>query len=127
MSCNRGQEQAYRSFLDQSEYFCDIPDIDIKATDVDGHMFTKMGVKVRDEIVALGAQVSEAEVKSSLQTIDINEFKKVIDENREDYEILDMRNTYEYKLGHFKGAIPAGTINFREVQDLFDKYKEKFE
>jgi UPF0176 protein len=37
-----------------------------------------------------------------------------------------MRNDYERQLGHFKGAIPAGTLNFREVHELVEKYKEKF-
>ncbi len=36
-----------------------------------------------------------------------------------------MRNDYEYRLGHFKGAIPAGTVNFREVPQLLERYKEK--
>ena len=36
-----------------------------------------------------------------------------------------MRNDYEYRLGHFKGAIPAGTVNFREVPQLLAKYREK--
>lgn len=38
-----------------------------------------------------------------------------------------MRNTYEYKLGHFKGALPAGTVNFREMKELIAKYREKFQ
>lgn len=37
-----------------------------------------------------------------------------------------MRNDYEYELGHFKNAIPAGTINFREVPDLIERYKAEF-
>lgn len=36
-----------------------------------------------------------------------------------------MRNDYEYRLGHFKGAIPAGTVNFREVPQLLERYRAK--
>ena len=113
-------------YLSTSPYFQDIPDIDIKATEVDEHCFDKMICKVRDEIVDLGETVTQAEVDASLQLLDVDDFKKVVDEQSDDRAILDMRNTYEYKLGHFKGALPAGTINFRETKDLFEKYKEKF-
>jgi UPF0176 protein len=51
--------------------------------------------------------------------------KRIIDDQDDEWAILDMRNDYERKLGHFKGAIPAGTVNFREVQDLIDTYKER--
>ncbi|MBP6910158.1 hypothetical protein KBC03_01005 [Patescibacteria group bacterium] len=36
------------------------------------------------------------------------DFKKLIDSgDLDDRVIVDMRNDYEYKLGHFKNAIPA--------------------
>ena len=50
----------------------------------------------------------------------------MIDTEDKDWVILDMRNSYEYKLGHFKNAIPAGTINFREVENLMEDYKNQF-
>jgi len=126
VSCNKGQLEAYRLYLQNSEYFADIPDIDIKATSVKAHAFDKMRVKYRKEIVALGMQVKQEEVETAYQKISIDEFKQIVESDDPDYEILDMRNTYEYKLGHFKKAIPAATINFREVQDLTEKYLEKF-
>jgi len=30
------------------------------------------------------------------------EFKRIVDEEDDNYLILDMRNDYEYRLGHFK-------------------------
>jgi predicted sulfurtransferase len=50
---NAGQIKAYRLYLQASKYFKDIPDIDIKATQVDDYYFDKMIVKYRKEIVAL--------------------------------------------------------------------------
>jgi UPF0176 protein len=85
-----------------------------------------MQVKYRKEIVALGVSVTQQEVETAYQKVSVDEFKNIIESNDLNYEILDMRNTYEYKLGHFKKAIPAATINFREVQDLTEKYLEKF-
>lgn len=85
-----------------------------------------MVVKYRKEIVTLGMTVNQSEVENAYQKISVDAFKKIVDSQDPEYEILDMRNTYEYKLGHFKSAIPAATINFREVQDLTEKYLEKF-
>lgn len=126
VSCNTGQLQAYRHFLASSKYFNNIPDIDIKATTIKEHAFAKMIVKYRREIVALGVNVSQHDVENAYQKISVDEFKKIVESDDPNYEILDMRNTYEYKLGHFKKAIPAATVNFREVQDLTEKYLEKF-
>lgn len=127
ISGNTWQIMAYKMFLAQNTYFTDIPDIDIKATDVDNHQFEKMIVKYRPEIVALGKQVTADQVRSSDKQITIDEMKRIIDDWDEEWEILDMRNDYERQLWHFKGAIPAGTNNFREVQDLITRYKEKLQ
>lgn len=125
VSGNEWQLWAYRQYLLQNPYFAHIADIDEKASTVAGHAFDKMIVRYRQEIVALGKTITAAQVQQSLQEISPDDLKKVIDTNNDDYVILDMRNSYEYKLGHFKNAIPAGTINFREMQDLIKQYKEK--
>lgn len=126
MSGNLGQCRAYRLYLESSQYFKNIADIDTKATLVAGHQFAKLTVKSRDEIVVLGGKVTEEEVKKYRKELTPEAFKKIIDEGKaDDYIILDMRNDYEYRLGHFKGAIPAGTVNFREVPKLLERYREK--
>jgi UPF0176 protein len=126
VSGNLGQCRAYRLYLNSSQYFNNIADIDTKATLVTGHQFPKLTVKIRDEIVVLGEKVTEDEVKKYKKELTPAEFKKIIDEEKTDeYLILDMRNDYEYQLGHFKWAIPAGTVNFREVPELLARYKEK--
>jgi len=37
-----------------------------------------------------------------------------------------MRNNHEYKVGHFKNAIPANTLNFRELESEIENYKKQF-
>ncbi len=122
---NIWQIQAYKLYLAASKYFKDIPDIDTKATMVDGHCFEKMIVKYRKEIVALWEVVNQKMIEQSHKEIRIDEFKNILDKAPESITVLDMRNDFEYQLGHFKHAIPAGTINFREVKSLIKKYKEK--
>ncbi len=126
VSGNLGQCQAYRLFLKNSKYFKEATDIDTKATLVDGHQFPKLTVKIRDEIVVLGEKVTQDEVKKFRRELTPEQFKTIIDEGKtDDYLILDMRNDYEYQLGHFKWAIPAGTVNFREVPRLLEHYRDK--
>lgn len=123
---NLGQCRAYRMFLETSKYFRDISDIDTKSTPVDGHEFPRMSVKIRPEIVTLGVKVTADEVKQYKKELTPEEFKAILDGDKaDDYLILDMRNDYEYRLGHFKNAIPAGTVNFREVPNLLKEYGEK--
>jgi len=126
VSGNLGQCRAYRMYLESTKYFKNIADIEPKATLVSGHQFPKLTVKVRNEIVVLGEKVTQEEVKKYKKEFTPEEFKKIIDEGKLDnYIILDMRNDYEYRLGHFKGAIPAGTVNFREVPQLLERYRSK--
>ena len=61
-----------------------------------------MSVKIRHEIVTLGEKVTRGEVDKYHQEINIEDFKKVIDNADDEYAILDMRNNYEYRLGHFR-------------------------
>lgn len=123
---NIGQLHALLLYLDNNEYFKDIPDIDTKATRVDEHKFPKMIVRYKKEIVALGEVYTAADIEKVKSKMSVEEFKKVMDEENDDYLILDMRNNYEYKLGHFKKAIPAGTVSFQDLQSIIDHYKEQF-
>lgn len=121
-----GQIKAYRLYLDSIPYFRNIEDIDDKACRVDSHKFNKMIVRYRKEIVALGKNFSAEQIRKATHKISIDDFKKLLENDDESHIILDMRNDYEYKLGHFKNAVPAGTIQFREVPYLVDDYKRQF-
>ena len=126
-TCNDWQLQAYKLYLQNSKYFSDVCEqIDEKSSPVNKHMFDKMIVKYRKEIVSLGKTINQESFERSLQEISDQELKSVIDSNNPEWVILDMRNSYEYKLWHFKNAIPAWTINFREVESLLEEYKQQF-
>ena len=124
---NEGQIQAYKLYLENHPLWKDIEDIDIKSSPTDGHAFPRMQVKVRKEIVSLGKKYSREEIEKAGNRMSIEDFKDLIDNgNADDYIILDMRNNHEYKLGHFKNAIPADTLTFKELEDKIDDYKEQF-
>lgn len=124
---NTGQIQAYTLYLQNHPLWKDIPDIDIKSSKVDGHQFPRMQVKVRDEIVVLWKKYDAQKVEQAGNRMDIQEFKDLLDnKNPDDYVVLDMRNNHEYKLGHFKNAIRANTLNFRDLEENIEQYKKEF-
>ena len=123
---NDGQKEALILYLESNSYFKNIPDIETKSTPVPDHQFPKMIVRYKKEIVGLGAIYDASEIIESKFKISTEEFKKVIDEgDSSEYLILDMRNNYEYELGHFKNAEPAGTMTFRETEKYISDYRTK--
>ncbi len=124
---NEGQIRAYKLYLDAHPLFNNPPDLDIKSTPVDGHKFPRMSVKHREEIVALGQKFSKEEIEEAGNRMSIEEFKELLDNGSiDDYIVLDMRNNHEYQLGHFKNAIPANTLTFRELEKEIENYKKQF-
>lgn len=124
---NEGQILAYKLFLQNHPLWKDIPDIDIKSSPTDGHKFPRMQVKVREEIVALGKKYSKEEIEQAGNRMSIEAFKDLLEnKSPDDYIVLDMRNNHEYKLGHFKNAIPANTLNFRDLEENIEEYKKIF-
>jgi predicted sulfurtransferase len=91
--------QAYKSYLKQNPYFSDVEDqIDEKCSVVSEHMFERMVVKYRQEIVTLGKAINQESFERSLQELDDRQLKQIIDQDDPNRVILDMRNSYEYKL-----------------------------
>jgi UPF0176 protein len=124
---NQGQIQAYRLYLDAHPLWKWIEDIDIKSSPVDGHQFPRMQVKEKNEIVGLGIKYTAEEIESAGNRMQVEEFKKILDTgNIDDYIVLDMRNNHEYQLGHFKNAIPADTLTFKELENKIEDYKKEF-
>lgn len=123
-SATEGQKNALLLYLDSHPLFNNIPDIEIKSTPVSDHLFPKMIVRYKKEIVGLGETYKASEIEESKFKIRTDEFKQIIDVgNPSDYLILDMRNNYEYELGHFKNAQPAGTMTFRETEKFIADYR----
>ena len=127
VTCNEWQLKAYKLYLDNHELFNNPDDFDIKATKVNWHKFPKMSVKFKEEIVSLWKVYTKEEIETAWNRMSIDDFKNLIDsEDPDNYIILDMRNNHEYRLGHFKNAIPANTLNFRDLEAEIEDYKKQF-
>lgn len=72
--------------------------------------FGKMKVHVKKEIVPLGIEGVDA--RRTGINVSPQDWRELIKDP--DLVLLDNRNSFEYRLGHFQGAIDPQVINFRD-------------
>ena len=75
--------------------------------------FARMKVHVRPEIVAVGVPALPVEAGASLAPQAWREFIA-----RDDVVVIDNRNSVEFRLGHFKGAVDPQVANFRDFPEF---------
>lgn len=90
-------------------------DMQIKTSKGQGTAFPKLSVKVRNEIV--GTQFDAKKVDPRVKTAPrlTPEDLRSWYENDKDFVIVDMRNDYEFRSGHFAGSINPGLENSRDL------------
>ncbi|MGY3190011.1 oxygen-dependent tRNA uridine(34) hydroxylase TrhO [Lysinibacillus sp. TE18511] len=91
----------------------------------DGHAFKKMHVRPRRELVNLGLEEDVNPHELTGRYLTPEQFlAEMQDENT---VVLDVRNTYEYDVGHFRGAIRPDVQNFRDTPEWVRANRELFE
>jgi len=109
-----GATQEFSVWILENQLFADMS---IKTSEGSGASFPKLKIKVRDQIVGTQFTKEEADPeKSTVPHLKPEELKKWYEE-REDFVIVDMRNTYEYAVGHFKNSINPGLENSRDLKE----------
>ena len=94
------------------------------ALEDDGKSFWVLSVKVRKKIVADGIEDASFNMENRGAYLSAEEFNRLT-ENPETI-VVDMRNYYEYEVGHFENALEVSSDTFREqlpmaVEMLEDK------
>lgn len=93
----------------------DFSDLWFKHSPGNGKAFRGLKIKVRSEIVTLGLGEKDVDPTQSTGThIEPHTLKSWI-LSGEEFEIVDMRNDYEFKVGHFKNSINPNLENFRDL------------
>jgi UPF0176 protein len=82
------------------------------AVDDDGKSFWVLKIKLRDKIVADGIDDPAFSMERKGKYVDAEAFNRLAGEP--DTIVVDMRNHYEYEVGHFEGAIEIPSDTFRE-------------
>ncbi len=92
-----------------------------------GKSFYVLDVKVRHKIVADGISDPNFDMANRGKYVNAEEFNSLT--NEPDTVIIDMRNHYEYEVGHFENAIEVPSDTFREqlpmAVDMMKADKEK--
>ena len=110
----------YQRFMIQDSGF---RDIQFKISDGTGTAFPKLSVKVRSEIVA--GRLGDENIKPWQMTgkyLQPEELHQWINSKKEFY-IIDMRNDFEYEVGHFDNSIFSGMATFADLPKVLPKIK----
>lgn len=82
------------------------------AVDDDGKSFWVLKIKVRDKIVADGITDASFNMDNKGKYVNAQQANELI--NDPDTVFVDMRNHYEYEVGHFENAIEVPSDTFRD-------------
>jgi len=94
------------------------------ALEDDGKSFWALRLKVRAKIVADGIDDPTFSMEKTGQYLKANEYNKLAEQP--DTIIVDMRNHYEYEVGHFENAIEVPSDTFRDQLPMaVDMLKDK--
>ena len=116
-----GETESTENFL--KELFEDerLSDIEVKRSVGDGKAFVRQSVKVRDEIVSTKFDIREVDPRlKTAARLTPEELRKWYEEQR-DFVVVDMRNDYEYRSGHFKNSINLGLQASRDLPAALEK------
>lgn len=94
------------------------------AVDDDGKSFYALDIKVRKNIVADGITDETFDMANRGRYVNAEDFNRLT--NDPDTIVIDMRNHYEYEVGHFENAIEIPSDTFREQLPMaVDMMKDK--
>lgn len=118
------QTERYMEALRQDPRFADMW---FKVDEADDHVFRKMFVRAKDELVTFRVEDRTDPNEITGRYLSPEEFYDAM--QRDDVVILDGRSDYEYDLGHFKNAIRPDIKSFREfpewIRDNMAQYRNK--
>lgn len=125
ISVHESQFENFKSFLDSYEQLKGIR-LNI-AVDNDGKSFWVLKIKCREKIVADGITDPDFNMINKGKYVNAEEFNKLSTDP--DTVIVDMRNHYEYEVGHFENAIEVPSDTFREqlpmAAEMLQEKKDK--
>ena len=97
------------------------PGADVKIHQYDEHPFARLAIKERKQLVALDRPV---DFSKQAQHATPEEWKSMLDEGDAETLVLDVRNDYEWDVGHFSGAEKPRMDTFREFDALAEKLSQ---
>ncbi|WP_284928391.1 oxygen-dependent tRNA uridine(34) hydroxylase TrhO [Candidatus Phytoplasma sp. AldY-WA1] len=108
--------ETYMAYLKKIKGF---ENIDFKIDAHHKHVFPRLSIKVRKEIVALKLDKDLVPESNPDNYLEPKKFFQTLKEK--DVVVLDVRNDYEYDLGHFRNSINPKISNFRDFPEWVEK------
>jgi UPF0176 protein len=110
--------EEFKSALCANPLFADLK---FKESAGTGKAFTKIDIKVRPEVVTLGA--GEFDIKNDTAREMPAEELEALYESGEDFVVLDLRNDFEIAVGAFEKTVHPGLRNFRDLPEKLESIK----
>ncbi|UOQ95255.1 rhodanese-related sulfurtransferase [Halobacillus shinanisalinarum] len=119
------QVKQYMDYVRSDERFADIH---FKIDEHEGHAFKKMHCRVKPELVNWSIGDDDIDPKEfGGKHLKPKEFYEMLQDD--DTVVIDGRNEYEYRIGHFRNAIQPGVEHSREfpewIAENADQWKDK--
>jgi UPF0176 protein len=109
--------EAYMTWMKEDPCFAKIQ---FKVHPLSHHIFPRMTVKYRIQLVALDQKI---DTKEGGEHVSPAKWREMLESG--EYLVLDVRNQYEWEVGHFEGAVLPPLNTFREFPDYVEKLKSE--
>ncbi|HSX04194.1 MAG TPA: rhodanese-related sulfurtransferase [Rhabdochlamydiaceae bacterium] len=121
MSASVEDAEAYMQWLKQDPRF---QNIDFKCDPYHEHILPRKTIKFREQLVALDLK---PDLTQRGTPVPPKEWKEMLETRDEDTVLIDVRNDYEWKVGHFEGADLPDLEMFREFPLYAEKLKKNLD
>jgi UPF0176 protein len=119
MSASEDASAAYQQWLKEDERFKGVA---FKIHHYNEHVFPRLTVKYRKQLVAIDEQV---DVSLAAEHVSPQKWKEMLKARDDKTIVLDVRNEYEWVIGHFDGAELPSLQTFREFPQYARKLREE--
>jgi UPF0176 protein len=110
--------QEYMQWLKSDPRFAEV---EFKIHTWHEHCFPRMTIKLRAQLAALDRKV---DMEKTGEHVSPEEWKKMLEARTSDTVLIDVRNDYEWDIGHFEGAELPALGKFRDFPAYAQKLKE---
>lgn len=108
-----GQTKNIRAYIKEARKTRLLKNVVFKQSEGTGTAFPKLKIKVRSEIVTLGAGRFNV-AKETAKSMSAKQLEALY-KKKEDFLVLDLRNDYEIQAGYFENTVNPGLRNFRDL------------
>jgi UPF0176 protein len=116
-----GRQDHAQEYIDWFKRDARFSDVEIKIHHWHENVFPRKTVKLKSQIVALDAKVDPAKGGDHVEP---EQWKEMLESRDDKTLVLDVRNDYEWEVGHFEGATLPDLDKFRDFTSYAKQLKE---